>query len=115
MRVVWIFLILLIVSSSIGFTIRSYQKADKATGALDQERYLRITTEEDLYSAKNKIKILEKQLTAEKKNMQETKAMLVEAQGVNQDLQARLKKAAELKGELETKIKEIESLANTLK
>ena len=115
MRVVWIFLILLIVSSSVGYSIRSYQKADRATGALDEERYLRITAEEDLHSAKQKVKTLEKQLTSEKKSAEEAKEMLAEVQEINQDLQARLKQAAELKGQLEEKIKEIETLSSALK
>lgn len=115
MRVVWIFLILLIVSSSVGITIRSYQKADTATGELDQERYLRMTSEEDLHSAKKKIKTLETQLTAEKKSAQEVIAKLAEVQSANQDLQARLEKAADLKGQLEKKIKEIERLSSALK
>ena len=40
MRVVWLFVILLIVSSSVGVSIRSYQKAEKATSSFDKEMFL---------------------------------------------------------------------------
>ena len=114
MRVVWVFVVLLIVTASIGISVKSYQNAENATGGLDQERYLRMSAEEDLHSAKQKIKTLETQLTTEKAKAQKAEAMTQDLRDINKDLQARLKKAADLQGKLESKIKEIESLSSTL-
>ena len=107
-------MILLIVSASVGIAIKSYQGANQSQGALDQERYLRISVEEDLHSAKQKIKTLETELTEEKKNTLKAQETLAEIRKANQDLQAQLQQAAQLKGQLEAKIKEIESLSRAL-
>lgn len=89
-----VIIICLIVAGGATFASFKYdQKSDKASNALNDERYARMTAEENLESARAKIESLESELsrTSNKANGLEKKLEQVSA--INKDLKIKLDSA----------------------
>ncbi len=112
MRLLSIFLVVIIVSVSVGVAIRSSKYSNDAKKILEQERYNRMVAEENVELANGKIASLEGQLAKAQKKISGVEKMLEELKAYTEDLKARLEKVAELKTVMEVKIKELQDISS---
>jgi predicted RNase H-like nuclease (RuvC/YqgF family) len=98
---------------SIVMVVRFSQVAKTAQQALDEERYLKLTAEEQLENVKNKVGSLESDLTRAQSKVSSLEKVLDETKSYNSDLKTRLDKASEIKTDLEQKLEELEQVSST--
>jgi chromosome segregation ATPase len=96
-----------------GFLAYKYsQNAGQMQQSLDQERYTRMTTEENLGKASTKIRELEDQLSKLEKKMSSMQIVLDNTNAMNEDLKSRLDKVAVIKADMEKKIQDLQEMSN---
>lgn len=83
----------------------------RAKEDLNQERYLRLTTEENLEKAKVRISSLETELARMQNKIKNTERILEETAGINHDLKINLDKTASINEHLKKKVKELEEMS----
>ena len=110
MRSYLLFFIGCITVISIALTIRFGQNSSQAKEDLNRERYLRLTTEENLEKAKTKISSLETELARIQNKVKNIERSLDETTAVNKDLKVKLDKTSGVKEDLEKKVKELEQM-----
>lgn len=86
-----------------------YQRADKAKGNLDEERYLRMTAEESLSHAEAKATSLESELARVQKKMQTFEKSIEQLKSTNDSLRTQLDRALESNKVLEDKLKQVDA------
>ena len=86
-----------------GLAIRNNQLAETAKIELNQERYQRMTAEEQLNNANNKIASLESDVAKVAKKLKANEALIDQMKTINGELVAKLDKAKEIKENLEQK------------
>jgi len=84
------------------------QTAFKAQDVLNQERFTRMTAEENLEKATDRISSLEAELTKSQNKINGLEKMVEQTKAINDDLKSRMDKALMIKDNLETKIKELQ-------
>ena len=112
MKVLTIFLVIVVVAISGGLVIHYNQNAFHAQADLNQERYARMTAEENLEKTTSKIASLEAEVERVQNKMKSTERLMTQTAAANEDMKARLEKAARIKDELEGKLKELEKVSN---
>ncbi len=110
MRIVIIAIIIILVLSSIGLAVRFNQKAVYANKELEQERYLRLTTEQMLQETNQQKQNLEENLNKAQDTKKGLSRVAEQTQAFNNDLKDRLEKASKVKEALESKLKELENI-----
>lgn len=105
-----IFLVSLIILSAValGLAFRFNRHVSQAQTDLNQERYLRMTAEENLEKANAKIVSLEGELAKNQNKSKSLEKVIDQTSAMNKDLQARLEKANAVQEDLEKKIKQLE-------
>lgn len=93
------------------FGVQNTQKASKAVAILDQERFSRMTAEEDLQVAQAKVSSLETEIKRAQGKLKSTETIMEQTKVMNEDLKARLDKAAQIKTRLEEKINELSQIS----
>jgi septal ring factor EnvC (AmiA/AmiB activator) len=78
-------------------TIRSSQKTTAIQQELDQERYNRMITEEELEKTAGKIKSLESQLSEAQKKLANSQTTLIEERKLNAQLKSQLEELSQPK------------------
>jgi len=110
MRIVIIALIIILILGSIGLAFRFNQKASYANKELEQERYLRLTTEQMLEETSQQREALKTDLNKAQETIKGLSRVTEQTQAFNNDLKDRLEKASRIKESLEMKLKELESV-----
>ena len=87
------------------------QTAFKAQDVLNQERFTRMTAEENLEKAKDRISSLEAEVSKTQNKINGLEKMVEQTKAINDDLKSRMEKAMSIKDNLETKIKELQESA----
>ena len=87
------------------------QTAFKAQDVLNQERFTRMTAEENLEKAKDRINSLEAEVSKSQNKINGLEKMVEQTKAINEDLKSRMDKALAIKDNLESKIKELQASA----
>ena len=111
MKSVSIILVVLIVGLTGFIAFKKSQNAGKMQQDLNQERYVRMTTEENLSKSNEHVKEMEEQVAKLEKKMASMQIVLDNTNAINEDLKARLDKAGQIKQDMDVKIKELEQMA----
>ena len=90
-------------------TLISNQITGRMQEALNQERYKRITAEENFNKAASKINSLENELAGVRDKIQSVQTILEEGKQTNADLESHLESVTKAKETLENKIDELQS------
>lgn len=83
----------------------------QAQQTLNQERYNRLTIEENLSKANARVKELEDQISKVEKKMASMQVVLDNTNAMNDDLKSRLDKAMVIKENMDKKIEEMQQMA----
>ena len=105
-----IIIAILLASLGVGLAIRYNQSASGAQKDLDQERYLRMTAEENLEKANQRVNSLGLELEQAKEQKDKILKDLAVLKSAADDYKSRLDQAAEINKSLEAKIQEVQSL-----
>ncbi len=89
---------------------RYSQSSLQAQQTLNQERYNRLTIEENLSKANAKVKELEDQISKVEKKMASMQVVLDNTNAMNDDLKGRLDKAMVIKENMDKKIEEMQQM-----
>lgn len=110
MRITWVIIaiVLAVLCCFLAGYYNNYAKSAK--NDLNEERYLRMVSEEDLENARQKISGLETELKRSQKKVMITEKKLINAEEEVQDLKQRVKKAQQKNGELEKTVRELEKV-----
>ena len=90
-------------------TLSSNQISGRMQEALNQERYKRITAEENFNKAASKINSLENELAGTRDKIQSVQTILEEGKQTNADLESHLASVTKAKEALEKKIDELKT------
>jgi len=107
MRVLAYIFIALVIGVSIFSAIRYNQNAFKARNDLNQERFLRMETEEKLSKANLKAASMEAEIEKQKARAQSLERLVEQTNMVNDDFKKRLDQADRLKESLTQQIEEL--------
>ena len=110
MRIVLIGFVIVLLVLSCGLAVRYSQDASYAQEQLNSERYERLVSEENLQNVKVQIRSLKAELKRAQNKVGQVEGVLAKTKAVNEDLKGRLDKAAEIKMNLDEKIKELQNL-----
>ena len=102
---------ILLAGLGLGLAIRYNQNASGAQKDLDQERYLRMTAEENLEKATQKIHSLETEAQDVKQKLTQLQSDFETIKAAADDYKVRLDKAAEINKNFEDKIKELQNIS----
>ena len=111
MRTVLIGFVIVLLVLSCGLAIHYSQDASYAQEQLNSERYKRLVFEEDLQKAKIQVSSLTTELKKAQNKVGQIEGVLEKTKAINEDLKARLDKAAEIKVNRDKKIEELQNLA----
>lgn len=89
---------------------RYSQSSLQAQQTLNQERYNRLTIEENLSKANTRVKELEDQISKVEKKMASMQVILDNTNAMNDDLKGRLDKAMVIKENMDRKIEEMQQM-----
>ena len=89
---------------------RYSQSSLQAQQILNQERYNRLTVEENLSKANGRVKELEDQISKVEKKMASMQVVLDNTNAMNDDLKGRLDKAMVIKENMDKKIEEMQQM-----
>ena len=89
---------------------RYSQSSLQAQQILNQERYNRLTIEENLSKANGRVKELEDQISKVEKKMASMQVVLDNTNAMNDDLKGRLDKAMVIKENMDKKIEEMQQM-----
>ena len=89
---------------------RYSQSSLQAQQTLNQERYNRLTVEENLSKANARVKELEDQISKVEKKMASMQVVLDNTNAMNDDLKGRLDKAMVIKENMDKKIEEMQQM-----
>ena len=95
----------LIAVGAIAVAVYAFERQNKLTKKLDEERYGRLVAEESSQKSAAKLAVLENQIKSADDKMAKLKDVLDQQKGVNSDLKEQYAKLAEAKAELEAKVK----------
>ena len=112
MRNLGIFLSLLIAVGSVFAAYHYGKDSSRAKGELDNERYLRMTAEEDLSKAQNKVSSMESELARVSKKSVSLEKTLEQIKAVNEDYRTRLDAAHTQIGNLQAEIINVNASAS---
>ena len=87
------------------------QNAGHAAQELNQERYLRMVSEENLQKANKRIASLESDLEKIQNKIKSFERLIEQNTAINNDLKTRLENASQVKDELEQKLKELKQVS----
>ena len=111
MRIVFIgFFIVLLVLTCI-LAMGYGRDARIAEGKLNSERFLRMTIEENLTNANQKIQSLTSSLSKVESHMKNTTIAFEKTKAMNNDLKLRLDRASRIQKSLDQKISELQEMA----
>ena len=85
----------------------AFEKQNKLTRNLEEEKYGRLVAEESSQKSAAKLASLEVQLRSAEDRMSKVKDKLDQESGVNSDLKSQYEKLEQAKNELESKVKEL--------
>ena len=114
MRIVLIGFVIVLLVLSCGLAVRYSRDANYAHGELNGERYERMVAEENLQKANMRISSLEGELKREQDKAGQMEVILEKTKAVNEDLKARLDKAAEIKKSLDKRIADLQQMTSPL-
>ncbi len=97
----------LLVAGLAAFLLRTIEKEHKAVRNLQEERYSRMVAEERLQKNAAKIATLEAQIKSASDKMAKIQDIVEQEKGVNADLKKQYAKLAEVKEEMESKLKAV--------
>lgn len=100
-----IFLAVVVAAISVSTAVYYYQQAEQIRTEIEEERYTRMVTEEQLQEATSKVESLNAEL-------KRTQSKIDVVEKINNDLKARLNNAAKIKEDLEAKIKELLAISS---
>lgn len=89
---------------------RYSQSSMQVKQTLDQERFNRLTIEENLSKASARVKELEDQISKVEKKMASMQVVLDNTNAMNDDLKSRLDKAMVIKENMDNKIEELQQM-----
>ncbi len=96
---------LLIAAGSIAAAVYAFDKQNKLSKTLEEERYGRLVAEESSQKSAAKLAALENQVKTTGDKMAKLKDVLEQAKEVNSDLQSQYDKLAQAKASLEANLK----------
>ena len=114
MRTVLIGFVVVLLVLSCGLAIRYSQDAGNAQEQLNSERYKRLVSEESLQKAKVEVSSLKAELKKAQDRVDQIEGVLEKTRAFNEDLKARLDRAAEIKVNLDKKIMELQKLVSPM-
>lgn len=95
----------LITAAAIVVAVNSFEKQNKLTKALQEERYSRMVAEESSQKSAAKVAVLENDLKSSQDKMTKIKDILSQEKNVNSNLKSQYEKLAQTKANLEAKLK----------
>lgn len=114
MRTVLIGFFVVLLVLSVGLAIRYSQDAGYAQEQLNSERYKRLVSEENLEKAKAEMDSLKTEVKLAQDRVSQIEGVLEKTKAINEDLKARLDRAAEIKLNLDNKIEELQKLVSPM-
>ena len=99
-----VILVLICVGLIVAF-VGIFEKANKVTKNLDEERYSRMVAEESLQKSAAKVSTLEAQLKSANGKMSHVQDLIDQQKTANADLQKQYEDLSNVKAELEAKLK----------
>ena len=113
MKIATIVILVVLAFASTFVAYRYSQSSLQAKQVLDQERYSRITTEENLSKSNARVKELEDQTSKLEKKMASMQVVLDNTNAMNDDLKARIDKAVLIKEDMDKKISELQQMVGS--
>ncbi|MBN1870340.1 MAG: hypothetical protein JW847_07195 [Candidatus Omnitrophica bacterium] len=110
MRTVLIGFVIVLLILSCGLAIRYGYIARDAEKQLNNERYQRLVSEENLQKANERVDSLKAELSKVQEKVAQVEGVLEKTKAINEDLRVRLDKAAEIKLNLDKRIEELQRL-----
>ncbi len=105
MKNIFIVILVLIIVALLVLVVSFYQKANKYTKSLEEERYSRMVAEESLQRSSGKLATLETQLKSANEKIEKIQTLIKQEKNVNSDLQKQYEALNKIKAELEDKLK----------
>ena len=114
MKSLVIFGAILLALAGVGLAVHYNKNANYAQNVLNQERFEKLTAEENLEKANAKIESLTTELDRTKSKIKNISTLIEQTNSLNSDLKSRLETISKMNESLENKMKELSQQLSTI-